>query len=56
MDNEQYVLSLYILLNISFLGDQGTLVSLQDGSSAGTFVNHSTGTGDVSDGTMINYR
>jgi len=36
-------------------GDQGTLVSLQDGSSAGTFVNHSTGTGDVSDGTMINY-
>ena len=37
-------------------GDQGTLVSLQDGSSAGTFVNHSTGTGDVSDGTMINYR
>ena len=37
-------------------GDQGTLVSLQDGSSAGTFVNHSTGTGNISDGTMINYR
>jgi len=36
-------------------GDQGTLVSLQDGSSAGTFVNHSTGTGNISDGTMINY-
>jgi len=35
-------------------GDQGTLVSLQDTSSAGTFVNHSTGT-DLSDGTMINH-
>ena len=31
-------------------GDQGTLVSLE---GAGTFVNHDTG--DVSDGTMINY-
>jgi len=35
-------------------GDQGTLVSLQDTSSAGTFVNHSTGT-DLSDGTMVQH-
>ena len=35
-------------------GDQGTLVSLQDGTGAGTFVNHSTGH-EMSDGTMINY-
>ena len=40
---------------INVPGDQGTLVSLQDSSSAGTFVNHSTGPGDMSDGTMINH-
>ena len=47
-----------IVLTITKLtcsGDQGTLVSLQDSSSAGTFVNHSTGPGDMSDGTMINH-
>jgi len=36
-------------------GDSGTLVSLPDGEAAGTFVNHSTGSGVKESGTMINY-